>query len=600
MKKLLFTLFTILTIANAWGQTGCPDCIAMLPDTLPVDTIFIGQLPDGKVGEPYDADVSFRMPKSTTPVAASDSTVIPNIPIDRIRIESIIDVPEGIAWEASQLEFRVSDETDGCAKFCGIPTEPGLYMLEVNLSARVIIIEQNTSFFISLYIAPASSDTEGFSMENNVACGAATVNFRNNIPSRGVEGFSYLWDFGNGKTSTEEDPLPQTYGSPGEYEVQYQAIVDTTGFILQSVTVREGDCTDIFGPPDYYIAIIDPDGNELVSTPHRPNEALPLTFDLDLKLEREGTYVLQVTDEDGGFDGGDDRCAEIPFLVTDTVAILDGVVADLDIINPKDTITSIDTVTVFEFPASPIISSSFTTPLCEGDTVMLKVSNYESNLQWTKDNVAINDATGAFLEVTESGNYSVSYTSVGGCSVVALPETVTFSTPPDIPVFDSKDNLLAVVDENSLPLNYELAWFLDDVLIESVNETSFCATASGHYTLVITDLDTRCQSTYSQQLEYNEDIVNCNLSNTQEIVWEQFHIFPNPTNDELNIELRQATPKQIQLEVIDLLGRVHHQAILPAATDIFATLELGELSSGIYWLRLVEGERHSMFKVVKQ
>ncbi len=600
MKKLLFTVFFATVMASIWGQTGCPDCTTMLPDNLPVDTIFIGQLPDGKVGEPYDADISFRMPKSTTPVAASDSTVLPNIPLDRITIEGISDVPEGIAWEANQLEFIVTQETDGCAKFCGIPTEPGLYMLEVTLRARIIIVDQTSSFFVSLYIAPASSETEGFSMENNIGCGATTVNFRNNIPSLGEEGYSYFWDFGNGKTSMEENPNAQSYNSPGEYPVSYQAIIDTTGFILRSVTIREGDCTDIIGAPDYYIAVLDPNGNQLISTTHRPNEPLPITFDLDLLLKKEGTYMLQVTDEDGGLDGSDDRCAEIPFVVTDTVAVLNGVVADLNIINPQDTITSVDTVIVYAFPTSPNISASYNTTLCEGDTVTLKVSNYENNLQWTKDNVAIEGATGAFLEVTETGSYAVSYTSIGGCSVVALPEAIAFSTPPTLPIFDSKDNLLVILEESNLPIDYELAWFLDGILIEDAEATTLCATTSGSYTLLVTDTQTGCQSSYTDTLAYNPSIENCNLSNITAVILDELQIFPNPTSNELSIQFSQTKPVNISLELIDILGRVHQKQLLPSENEVSLTLSLAHLPKGIYWLKLMDGKRYSTYKVVKQ
>ena len=41
------------------------------------------------------------------------------------------------------------------------------------------------------------------------------MEFTNNVPSNGQNGFSYLWDFGNSQTSTDENPSAVTYTEPG-------------------------------------------------------------------------------------------------------------------------------------------------------------------------------------------------------------------------------------------------------------------------------------------------------------------------------------------------------------------------------------------------
>lgn len=173
------------------AQTGCPDCEINLP-TLPEDTIFISGLPDGALGDYYEADVSFRLPKSTTPVAETDTTLLPGLNIDEIVILDMIGLPEGLSWEASQDTFDVREMTDGCARICGIPQTRGAFRLEILLSTRLFVVNRESSAFLDLFIAPPASATDGFSLENSVGCGASRVTFRNNNLSLGAEGFRYF------------------------------------------------------------------------------------------------------------------------------------------------------------------------------------------------------------------------------------------------------------------------------------------------------------------------------------------------------------------------------------------------------------------------
>ena len=56
---------------------------------------------------------------------------------------------------------------------------------------------------------------------------------------------SYTWEFGDGETSTEENPGEVTYSSPGIYEVNYEAIIDTSGYDLTTIQIVDAGCDDI-------------------------------------------------------------------------------------------------------------------------------------------------------------------------------------------------------------------------------------------------------------------------------------------------------------------------------------------------------------------
>ncbi|MEM1326007.1 MAG: T9SS type A sorting domain-containing protein [Bacteroidota bacterium] len=598
MRKLFLFQILLLFTHFAIAQSNCSDCEIDLPE-LPADTIFLSDLPDGALGSFYEADISFRLPVTTTPVTELDTTLLPNLPINEITILGITGLPEGLSFATSQDTFAVDEGiTDGCIRFCGTPASRGNFRVQVNIVSRLFVITRESSVFLDLYIGPATSSTEGFNLENNIGCGATRVSFRNNNPSLGEDGFQYFWNFGNGKTSTEENPAPQDYVGIGEFIVEYEAIVDTAQSRLQGVTILEGDCNDIIGRPDYYISVLDPEGTEIYLAQHLENPVLPATFNLDIPLQEDGTYTLRVNDEDGGLEGSDDNCADIPFTFEDSLVVLDGVRATLEIFNPIDTITASDTVFIFPFPAAPSVSASGETTLCEGELTTLKTNPYDINLQWSRDGQAITGANDITLEVTQSGQYTVSYTSPqGGCTVVAMPVSVVVNELPVIPVFENVDNLLRLVDETVLTDDLTLEWYLEGELLADETDPTLCAGTSGNYVLLLRDNTTGCENTFEMAVEVDTDIINCNISNTTTLVLQHFRLYPNPVADILSLELETAFNAALEVRLIDALGRTHWLQQLLSGQHQF---DLSTLPSGWYLLQLTDGESVQTHKILKQ
>lgn len=83
----------------------------------------------------------------------------------------------------------------------------------------------------------------GLGLSAASACGSATIQFRDSSSSNDAPG-AYYWDFGDGSTSTAENPL-HTYSGPGTYSIIH-AIVTTSGC---TDTVRLTDTIHIFQPP---------------------------------------------------------------------------------------------------------------------------------------------------------------------------------------------------------------------------------------------------------------------------------------------------------------------------------------------------------------
>ncbi|MEO6037908.1 MAG: PKD domain-containing protein [Saprospiraceae bacterium] len=415
-QRYLLVCFFLLTVFSLSAQSGCPGCLVSVPAGLPADTLYLPLLPDGLQGSAYNQDISFRMPKTTTPVAAVDSTTPPGLTISSIEILAVDGLPPGLHWQPNQFVFQVADQTDGCIKICGTPTVSDSFVLTVHVKATVFVISKEATFPMRLYIAPKISTTDGFSMTNYTGCDSTTVSFTNNIPSGGNPGFHYLWDFGDSTTFAGENPAPHTYTAPGVYPVNYQVIIDTSGYTLESITVVDVDCVDQLGvgAPDLYLLVDDPSGTRVFdSSPDVNNTPLPYNFPVGLVLG-SGNYTLSVVDEDSGPKGGDDDCGTLSFnILSNGTLVAGGLTVILNIVHPIDTLTATDTVTVYPLPVLPVYDV-YKNRLRLIDTVQLPAMY---SLQWYQDNHPIPGATG-FTYCTEiEGFYGLLITDLTtGCS----------------------------------------------------------------------------------------------------------------------------------------------------------------------------------------
>lgn len=586
--SLFLVSFAFLHLNGLRAQTGCPGCQILLPEGLAEDTVFLSDAAPGQAGVYYNHDLSFRLPKTTTPVNSVDPTVPAGLTISHLSIASVANLPPGLQWEASETEFDPAEETDGCVKLCGAPLQPGIYQVEVFIAAQVLFISQTTSFSFEMVIAPSETVTEGFSMVNGAGCGELQVAFTNLIPSQGMPGYAYQWNFGNGFTSVDENPFPQTYTTPGEYPVSFQAVVDTSGYFLVGVTVDEVGCNDIFnGRPDLKIQVFDQDGGVLYTSDIVEDADVPLLYTLTLPLG-EGNYSLQVVDDDGGINGADDNCGIVNFTKNTSGQLLDAEMAvTLNILHPVDTVRSNDTVRVFAQPDPPLISYALEGPLCDGDTLLLSSSFNEHN-QWYRDSSAIFEGTDSMLTVAQSGTYQVTYTSPEGCISISEEVVIHFGEKIEGIVFVSEDNLLSLFDTTALPDQAGLEWLLDGEVIAGASDPQYCIGQTGTYTLVVTDLTTGCQGSYSRTITYNPNFPNC-MTPVRDLPpgISDFTVSPNPFSDEVEIRFRSEKTEQMKLKLSAADGKILQAGSYPVfAGDNTIRIQSGEIPDGLYWLIL--------------
>lgn len=595
---LFFFSFCALFSIPLRAQTGCPGCTLNLPAGLPADTLYLQSLPDGEKGTYYDHDLSFRMPKTTTPVHAVDSTTPPGLTISKIEIISIDGVPPGLHWQPNQWVFETASQTDGCVKFCGTPSVSDSFVMTVKIRATVFFLTQEATFPLKIYVAPKVSTTEGFSMSNVTGCGSTTVTFENNIPSGGVPGFTYLWDFGDGTTYTGENPPSHKYVNPGLYPVTYHAMVDTAGFILESVTVLKVDCTDQLGVglPDLYVLVFDPGGAKVFdSSPDVDNTPLPYNFPVNLHLGN-GNYMLAVWDEDSGLKGSDDPCGSVPFntLSGDTL-VAGGLKVILNIVHNVEEINSKDTVYVFPQPPVPFIDAPKGLTACAGMDSLLLVSSAGAGNQWWYEGTTIAGANDFIYEPKQTGYYQVQVNTSYGCTAISDSVLIQIFDVPAQPFFVNIHNSLRLADTTALPDSYALQWYNGDDPIPGETGFRYCATETGNYGLLVTDLATGCTNYYESPVLFDPEY-DCTIG-TKEAAGMAVGIYPNPASDMIRVLFGPLPSAGGKYRILDIAGKEILAGSLSGGMDT-AQVSCANLATGVYVVEIVAEGIRGLGKIV--
>ncbi len=599
---------TLLFLLTLWGfaqmNAQCPGCVIDIPASFPADTIYLEDIPPATQGEAYDEDISFRLPQTTDPIAVLDPSIPAGLSIDNIEIVGIGNIPPGLAWEANQTSFNVgAGETDGCIKICGTPLASGLYVLDIQVVATVFGIAQSASFPLDFIVNPAVSTNDGFAITPLVGCDDLTVSLTNNVPSGGNSGITYLWEFGDGTQSTDEDPMTHYYNAPGQYIIDYTATIDTIGYILSGAAITASDCEDvavpplISGNPDFYIKIFDPSGVEIFnSLPSITDTAPPVSFSLNI-LIGAGTYTIEVWDEDGGLLGGDDLCGTINFNQNSGGTITSGALTvDLNIVHPVTTVTSSDTINVFASPAAPMVTQVGTAS-CEGDMVTL-TSSYSTNVQWFNDTLALPGETTPVLNVTETGDYYVIYTSADGCTSTSAVTALVFQPAPAVPSYSINFNYLLANNPGAFPSNYSLQWQLDGMDIPGATTQEYCVTTSGDYTLVITDEDTGCTNESTRTVPFIPSEA-CALSNADiQGLLGGIRLFPNPTTDHATLSFDLEDNQEVSYQILDVAGKVLTQENLGNTNSVNRTLDVNNFAAGMYFIHIQVSENRTVQKLL--
>jgi hypothetical protein len=147
------------------------------------------------------------------------------------------------------------------------------------------------------------------------------------------------------------------------------------------------------------------------------------------------------------------------------------------------------TVTINPIPATPTITPGGPTTFCAGGSVSLSSSSASGN-QWFLNGNPIGGATNQVYNATASGSYTVVTTASGCASAASAATVVTVNPIPPTPTI-TPGGPTTFCAGNSVGLTSSSAsgnqWFLNGNPIGGATSQLYSATASGSYTVKVTN-----------------------------------------------------------------------------------------------------------------
>lgn len=572
MKKAL--LFSILISIFSIGKSQCTIDFAQTSPGLYPDT-----LPDGFVGQPYSEDITFVLPLDTMGYLFTNFHILS------------ISLPVGLNWQCNAsgngCNYNPQVNQYGCVNVSGTPLLAGQYNIDVTVIADLNIVQGvPVTFQVYMEVLPSNTTVSntGFSMLGSNGCLPITVEFTNNNPGL----LAYEWDFGNGNTSTLENPSPQVYNTVGNHVVSYKAwdnLTTTDVYTLTSVTINTIQNVFSWGyptelNPDPYFKIKE-NGNVIYNSNYIADTPPPLSWTVSIVMNPANTYVIEVWDEDDYeiFYGGDDLVGTHTMSLggcsgcaAGTDAIVSYVI-DHVVIPPTPLVISADTVRVYGYPGEPnIVFDSLNHELSTDTT------NYF--LQWYYNESPVSGGTLDTLDVTLSGDYFVVAINSDGC--VAFSDTLEA-------IFCS--GAAATIQLNGTVLSTPdttgntFQWYDANGSITGATNSFYGVTAAGMYHVEVLD-EFGCT--------YVSNALNVPLSVDDLILLDSFETFPNPADEILQLTWNSSIAVQ-QIRWMDITGK--ELQLLTHPMNPYS-MDVSLYPAGVYFMEFVSGDNRLIRKVI--
>lgn len=255
------------------------------------------------------------------------------------------------------------------------------------------------------------------------------------------------------------------------------------------------------------------------------------------------------------------------------------------LVSNADGCTGSDTVLVQQ-TNPPVVDLGDDRDVCGDET--LNAGNVGSTFDWNTG------ATTQGITVDSSGVYAVLVTDANGCQGT---DTVDIMVVPE-PVADATFSLNAgssTVDftNNSTPDSVDYFWTFGDGVGNSTEKNpSYSYPVGGTYqaTLVVSN------DCGSDTITFLVENVPTGLS--QNLFHHGLGLFPNPTEGAMTLEAEQLAADEFSIEVTDARGRsVWQRQVSHPGGSFRQFIDLGEVSEGIYLVRIVGQETQGLQRV---
>lgn len=216
--------------------------------------------------------------------------------------------------------------------------------------------------------------------------------------------------------------------------------------------------------------------------------------------------------------------------------------------------------------------------ICSGDSTEVCVSG---NYAFTWNNGDVRNC----IYAKAAGAYWVTASDANGCSAISDRAELSIHPIPPVSIVIQGDTL-----SSFNAVSYQ--WYFNGQLIHGATDAVYVAQQSGDYSLEIVD-DNGCRA--------NSNPVNVILSGIPDIYGgAEISISPNPFNNLVQIHVFYRDVVIEEVWVYDVVGRIISFNQYENHTGEVVVINFEGNYRGIYFIKVVTGERDYLFKVVKQ
>jgi hypothetical protein len=299
-------------------------------------------------------------------------------------------------------------------------------------------------------------------------------------------------------------------------------------------------------------------------------------------------YEMDVTGTDASCEGGSDGTAtvsvsggEAPYTEDwggfDPNALAPGTYAV--VVEDANGCILTDEVIIGDGPSFNLeIDPSGDVVICQGTSLSIDAGPGYADYDWS---------TGASVQtitVSNAGTYWVTVTSAEGCVADDTVSVSYYSTA--VPTIDPDAN--GVLNcSNDTAQSYQ--WYLNGDPIPNATNSYYCPLQSGNYYVVIVD-NNGCELTSAIEEYTFSDDSPCATSIDEYGL--SLQVYPNPSTGQYTVSYSLDHQSQIQLSVIDLVGRQITDEVQLNGLSGNQVIDISGEAEGVYILRIVkDGDR---------
>ncbi|NVO08877.1 MAG: T9SS type A sorting domain-containing protein [Bacteroidales bacterium] len=228
----------------------------------------------------------------------------------------------------------------------------------------------------------------------------------------------------------------------------------------------------------------------------------------------------------------------------------------------------------------PVVDLGVNKSICEGDSAILDAGNFGSEHLWNTNE------TSQVITVFSPGTYSVMVTNPDNCSNSDEVQ-VTVNPKPYLDLGSDKINTSLPYTLNANTGNVTYLW--------STGETtpSIVVNSFGKYSLTVTN-SFGCKAYDETEIMITINVETSDESNTSVLV------YPNPVTEVLNINVESKNIDVYTVELIDPISRVVRKLVSESTKSFKAKMDIHDLTSGIYLLKVSTNKGSITKKVIIQ